>query len=1261
MARITPTQIAENLRQTESASKRSSAITDFGKALRRADRFRPTWDALGGAPGIARLLAEFSVRDVRSACRVLGRTASSENVRDERRAEITKLVRLIYDDDNPHDERPLRRFYQDIVPACGLDVVEEWEERGVEWNHFQLKGLSFGHRERRERKFLQAVFEPENENEVNFKDNKAAFGGNVPLCEKILLDLLARDPSEALIPSDFMDEFAMRLLKRLLRKRHDGDEARNRILEHVVNCVQKHKGQLVDQLHVRQGSLIQFIIQRWNKEGFPETMEQNLVRVLEIYPDRTRWFDLGVVQNMVVTPRKMSLEARYRLLQLAFRHLRPLGIDIEDGSDAGLAVLRKLPTEYGLWPTQLFFRIDSAKSWSLFEKLAKAHPAGDFLSPSLSYNTILRQARGPDDNRHGDVEVVRLGLVRRSGDEAAVATSLGRARVVVEERRKKAQQSRDPQARAFWAKSATNLSVATGELELLRESVLWARRFSKDSLTAKDLYAADTMETKEIQSLLGAVPWTYSSGVTLASVKKDVELANRILLELTESAISVAREPGFDRSRCRSVLGLPKLVAGQRSTKESMETLGKIVDSSVPEDAGIDIPNVLWKPTLDNLLEIDALLSKPEATALRGKSPVTEVYAANALMNFLHKTPAVTAELAGFLLERMAFHFGPEKLGALMRHVVQVATQVAESDRPELACPLICDLILNGDENSSWHRQIINVRFLKSLPAAAARDFMQTMADGVRDRMREQNSRPARTNETENENEAPRRSIIKVTTIKMMAQLLEDNQFLNERSSCDILVTLLAEARHIDARIAIINSLFGTLKAPQCPEELRDRILHALEEYVLPSIGWLSERRPLSEDDWAAAAEEGAKLPEVGSETPVLDLLLSEGWNSKFDSASKARIAKIISDGLTQSVATNRRWLALFLAKNNFSIDVQTLPVGPLNFDALSSFFTNWTEYVPVALFEVLLENTLAHFDQSPEVARITEAVKANPDLVNSEAGKHWLGQYERESDWVYDSGFVDVASVLQRPAKKMGLKAEGAGGVTVKMAQDFLISGAKKMVLGGHYRSLESLVRRHFQPNVEEAELWKSWRSNCVPVVTRIMAWIEDLRRDQKQSTEEPKKRLVLPNIFQLRVATLPIPVSSPKQRGSTEDIDIFISELSRLVDQLATRRTPYHADFAYLEETIQEVGYKADFALFAVRLGPVDTEEPALSDYLRLELAGDLLDTSVDPPNDVVLEARNAVSQWKDCEDEGLRAIGLDIWRNMSGKGKDHWFVRD
>ncbi|KAG7114227.1 hypothetical protein HYQ44_008929 [Verticillium longisporum] len=93
--RVTSIEIAESLRQSDRAGQRSNAIPTFGKYLRRGDRFQPTWDAIGGATGLASLMVEFSVRDVRAICHRLGRTATAQNARDERRIAMDLYSRSI--------------------------------------------------------------------------------------------------------------------------------------------------------------------------------------------------------------------------------------------------------------------------------------------------------------------------------------------------------------------------------------------------------------------------------------------------------------------------------------------------------------------------------------------------------------------------------------------------------------------------------------------------------------------------------------------------------------------------------------------------------------------------------------------------------------------------------------------------------------------------------------------------------------------------------------------------------------------------------------------------------------------------------------------------------------------------------------------------------------------------------------------------------------------------------------------------------------
>src|SRR5690606_8459130 len=143
-------------------------------------------------------------------------------------------------------------------------------------------------------------------------------------------------------------------------------------------------------------------------------------------------------------------------------------------------------------------------------------------------------------------------------------------------------------------------------------------------------------------------------------------------------------------------------------------------------------------------------------------------------------------------------------LRARMDNVVHLVLGVAQSDQPWLAIPFIRDVILDGeDADSSWHRSLLSIPFLSSLPYEAASGLLNTMADAIRERMREQNARPREvvmTDDEEADDEVddgeeavPSRPAVKVTTIKMMAQLLQDSKIVGASAACDILLGLLAE------------------------------------------------------------------------------------------------------------------------------------------------------------------------------------------------------------------------------------------------------------------------------------------------------------------------------------------------------------------------------------------------------------------------------------------------------------------------------------
>ncbi|KAH7363475.1 hypothetical protein B0T11DRAFT_93984 [Plectosphaerella cucumerina] len=155
-------EIAASLRQTESASKRRDAISYFGKAIRKADLFQPTWDAVGGAQGLAKTMSEFSLRDLDSMCSCLGQSSGAMGAVTERRAALAELVKTLYDD--TYDVRPVHSYYKNIIPACDHQVFEAFEaQSGVQWTRSQKKRVFFTHRDELRPKFLVDLVSPEGE------------------------------------------------------------------------------------------------------------------------------------------------------------------------------------------------------------------------------------------------------------------------------------------------------------------------------------------------------------------------------------------------------------------------------------------------------------------------------------------------------------------------------------------------------------------------------------------------------------------------------------------------------------------------------------------------------------------------------------------------------------------------------------------------------------------------------------------------------------------------------------------------------------------------------------------------------------------------------------------------------------------------------------------------------------------------------------------------------------------------------------------
>lgn len=163
----------------------------------------------------------------------------------------------------------------------------------------------------------------------------------------------------------------------------------------MVQCFRKHGESLAKQLGLQQG-LIQYAIQRWHaaptsSKARGET-EEYLVQLIAPLPSQEQSPSSSAIHQAIPVNSDLGREARYELLRLLLRSLKGYEMDIEDGSESGIARLKELPLKNDLWPATLFFDINTDKAFQLFSKLDKAHPSGEFLSPSSCWysRTVLK-------------------------------------------------------------------------------------------------------------------------------------------------------------------------------------------------------------------------------------------------------------------------------------------------------------------------------------------------------------------------------------------------------------------------------------------------------------------------------------------------------------------------------------------------------------------------------------------------------------------------------------------------------------------------------------------------------------------------------------------------------------------------------------------------------------------------------------------------------------------------------------------------------
>ena len=568
-------------------------------------------------------------------------------------------------------------------------------------------------------------------------------------------------------------------------------------------------------------------------------------------------------------------------------------------------------------------------------------------------------------------------------------------------------------------------------------------------------------------------------------------------------------------------------------------------------------------------------------------------HSSDTLEKFREQVPvALLSRLASSLLQRIEEAEDPEMVH--YGQVVSVVKMVSRSDNPAAASSLVQEFMVKLSRESSWHRVLFNHGFLLSLPPQQAQDIIRAFASALFENMQSSDSSTASQTGSKSGH-------VKVSTLKMLAQVLRDAPYVTPRFSVSILTEMLHHTKHLDIHFAVLTSLVSTLQS-STDAGLKSDIFEALRQYAVPRAASLNERRPETEADWQAA-EEGGPLPEVWDDhiwPPVLNLLLHA-----YELTAEKEISELLYEALRLSTAANRRWTCLFMKRHGFELpDNESLPQVPSFRKALGGVFGTVDDPEGV-LFEAWKRYILVNLKPGAGLAGITASIKRDHELAVSNAGKHWLSLWDNQQGALSQLGGHKAASSFSAGSPD-GTDGVGASGRLEQLVWDIV----DVLLMQAKVKDFEDLV---FQLADDWREPMNSpdCRSRAEVILQGVVDRVDALRTPEWLADPQ-RQPVVLPDTFNIRLKMVellqPPRYMTAQDALAPEQVDYVSLRIVSLIDDLATGTVPYHDDFIKLKKTLGARFYRSDKLAF--RLGSPESvvkgcAVPSIVDLLRVDVA--------------------------------------------------------
>lgn len=580
----------------------------------------------------------------------------------------------------------------------------------------------------------------------------------------------------------------------------------------------------------------------------------------------------------------------------------------------------------------------------------------------------------------------------------------------------------------------------------------------------------------------------------------------------------------------------------------------------------------------------------------------------------------------------------PQNEHFVRRWCFELLKLLAWGDKPQLALDVIADVVVNMREESSWHRELLHQGILKRLPAQQAYMLMTTLRDRVLESL---------------ENSAQ----IKITTVKMLAQMLNGASYLAEGRSVSILIATFERATHLDIRVAIVESLMSMLWNTK-DEDIRNVVLEALERHAVPQAGDLNERSPMTEERWREAEEE-LEPPESYMEgnpralPPICAAILSSQAESGDADAKETN--DVLGTRLTigiikRSIETHKRWTSIFLRKHGVEHLAPMLPQVPVRPHMLLDLFKTHPTRMPRVLFEHLSSYILLHQDLPQALVGFNERLTKEDALRNTNEEKQWRSVWGKNALSMQDACVPQVLQQTDWPSEdREGLiRLEDVWTHERKMI-DTLLS-----VYDRYPGMYDDYFKRHCQnPQRSTKEHLKRWQWNNMPMIEYTIERVNSMRTPEWQSNPD-RQPAILPGTFPMRLWLLHHPTYQNDADHGEHVVD-FAKGIRALVDyELLPDQRPYQERYALVESAAQ-VGWLKDYLRVAVIVGDVDPDlaQLSLAELLRVRLAKVLVEKA-ERPDDLrdIDDLKAMLARWRRSMDEDVRRAGLLATKRLESR---------